>query len=100
MKLVTLENGFVLNMCLCDFILLLVCTYIISHNQVCTTLTSITTQNMLEMNADTVYCGITKAEEDVRTHILEAFFDPLQEKTWTNRERVAFLKELKALAEK
>lgn len=55
---------------------------------------------MLEMNADTVYCGITKAEEDVRTHILEEFFDPLQEKTWTNRERVAFLKELKAFAEK
>ena len=52
------------------------------------------------MNADVVYCGLTEAEEEVRTHILEAFFDRLQEKTWTDRERVAFLKELKALSEK
>lgn len=47
-----------------------------------------------------MYSGVTKAEEEVRAHILEAFFDRLQEKTWTDRERVAFLKELQAHAEK
>lgn len=62
----------------------------------CTTLTSITTQDILEKNVDAVYYGVTKAEEEVRSHILEAFFDRLQEKTWTDRERVAFLKELRA----
>lgn len=49
---------------------------------------------------DTVYHGVTKAEEDVRAHILEAFFDCLKEKTWTDRERDAFLKELSAQSEK
>ena len=47
-----------------------------------------------------MYSGVTKAEEEVRAHILEVFFDRLQEKTWTDRERVAFLKELQAHAEK
>ena len=62
----------------------------------CTTLTSITTQDILEKNVDTVYHSITEAEEEVRDHILEAFFDSLKEKTWIDRERNAFLKELRA----
>ena len=45
---------------------------------------------------DTVYHSITEAEEEVRDHILEAFFDSLKEKTWIDRERNAFLKELRA----
>lgn len=64
--------------------------------QVCTTLTSITTRDILETNADTVYHGLTQTEEEVKAHILKVFFGRLQEKTWTNKERAMFLKELKA----
>ena len=64
--------------------------------QVCTTLTSVTTRDILETNADTVYHGLTQTEEEVKAHILKVFFGRLQEKTWTNKERAMFLKELKA----
>lgn len=64
--------------------------------QVSTTLTSITTRDILEKNTGTVYHGLTKTEEEVKAHILKVFFGRLQEKTWTDKERAMFLKELKA----
>lgn len=63
-------------------------------------MTSITTHDILEKNVDTVCYGVTKTEEAVRTHILKTFFDQLKEKTWTDRERETFLKELRAQSEK